>query len=101
MMSLREISAEEVEVVPDGNLSREDMNVFQAWLTKAMRGGYRTIALSFESVASLSSTAIGKILSFKKQCDDAKRRLVMRRCSAEMIQLLKMIKFDDLIHIEE
>lgn len=100
MFRLQEISAEEVEVVAAGNLSREDMNEFQAWLDKAIQGAHRTIALNFQEVSTLSSSAIGKILHFKQQCDELGRRLLMRRCSVEMVQLLKMIKFDALIQIE-
>jgi anti-anti-sigma factor len=100
MIHLREISSVEVEVVAEGHLAREDMNDFQTWLEKAIQGGHRTIALNFASVDTLSSSAIGKILHFKRQCDELGRRLVIRKCSAQMLSLLKMIKFDSLIQIE-
>ncbi len=100
MIGKREISADEVEIVPEGNLSRDDMNEFQRHLDEALRGSHRTIVLNFERLASLSSSAIGKILHFKKQCDETGRRLLIRKCSAEMLQLLRMIKFDALITIE-
>jgi anti-anti-sigma factor len=97
---LREISAEEIEVVLGGNLAREDMTELQSWLDRALGGNHRTIALNFEGVNTLSSSAIGKILHFKKLCDEASRTLVIRHCGAQMLQLLKMIKFDSLIQIE-
>ncbi|MGA2642932.1 MAG: STAS domain-containing protein [Spirochaetia bacterium] len=97
---LREISPDEVELIPEGNLGREDMADFQAWLDRALQGGHRTIALNFEDVGSISSSAIGKILHFKKTCDEMGRRLVIRNCDTQMLQLLKMIKFDALIEIE-
>ena len=97
---VREISPDEVEVLPDGNLSREDMPEFQGWLDKAVEGGHRLIALNFKDVNTLSSSAIGKILHFKRQCDEMGRRLLIRNCNPEMLQLLKMIKFDALIQIE-
>lgn len=100
MIRLHEISSVEVEVVPEGHLAREDMNEFQTWLDKAIQGGHRTIVLNFASVDTLSSSAIGKILHFKRQCDELGRRLVIRQCSAQMLQLLKMIRFDSLIQIE-
>ncbi len=100
MIGKKEISADEIEIVPEGNLSRDDMNEFQKHLDEALRGSHRTIVLNFERLASLSSSAIGKILHFKKQCDEIGRRLVIRKCSAEMLQLLRMIKFDALITIE-
>ncbi len=100
MMRIREISSDEVEVIPEGNLSREDMSEFQTWLDRALQGGQRTIVLNFQGVNSLSSSAIGKILHFKKSCDELGRHLVMRNCSQQMLQLLKMIKFDSLIQID-
>jgi anti-anti-sigma factor len=100
MTHLRELSPDEVELIPEGNLAREDMTEFQAWLDRALQGGHRTIALNFEAVNTISSSAIGKILHFKKTCDELGRRLVIRNCGTEMLQLLKMIKFDALIEIE-
>ena len=97
---IREISPDEVEVIPEGNLSREDMTDFQSWLDRAIQGGHRLIALNFQGVNTLSSSAIGKILHFKRTCDELGRRLVIRNCNPEMLQLLKMIKFDALIRIE-
>ena len=99
-MRLNELSPDEVELIPEGNLAREDMGEFQVWLDRALQGGYRVIALNFKDVASISSSAIGKILHFKRICDDMGRRLIIRNCGAEMLQLLKMIKFDALIDIE-
>jgi anti-anti-sigma factor len=101
MIHLKVISSDEVEVVPEGHLSRDDMNDFQAWLDRAFQGGHRTIVLNFEGLNTLSSSAIGKILHFKRLCDEAGRTLCIRRCSAQMLQLLKMIKFDALIDIEQ
>jgi anti-anti-sigma factor len=97
---LREVSPEEVELIPEGHLAREDMTEFQEWLDRALQGGHRTIALNLQDVNNISSSAIGKILHFKKTCDEMSRRLVIRNCSTEMLQLLKMIKFDALIEIE-
>jgi anti-anti-sigma factor len=100
MARMREISAEEIEVIPEGNLAREDMTEFQGWLDRALQSGHRVIALNLEGVNTISSSAIGKILHFKKSCDELGRRLVIRNCGAQMLQLLKMIKFDALIQIE-
>ncbi len=100
MFRMREVSTEEVELLPEGNLAREDMSEFQSWLDRTLQGEHRVIALNFKGVASVSSSAIGKILHFKKQCDEMGRKLVIRQCNAEMLQLLKMIKFDALIQIE-
>jgi anti-anti-sigma factor len=100
VIQLKVVSSDEVEVVLRGSLSRDDMNEFQAWLDKALQGGHRIIALNFAELTTLSSSAIGKILHFKRTCDERGCKLVVRHCSAEMLLLLKMIKFDSLIQIE-
>ena len=75
---VRELSSEEVEVKPEGHLSREDMTDFQSWLDRAMQSGQRVIVLNLEGVTTMSSSAIGKILHFKRSCDELGRRLVIR-----------------------
>ena len=101
VIRLKEISPDEVEVIPEGSLAREDMTEFQAWLDRALQGGHRIIALNFVAINTISSSAIGKILHFKKTCDEMSRRLLIRNCDVKMLQLLKMIKFDALIDIEQ
>ena len=58
------------------------------------------VVLNFEGLKSLNSSAIGKILHFKASCDQRHIRLVIRHCNPEMLQLLKMIKFDSLVQME-
>ncbi len=101
MFALKEVSPGEIELSLQGGLAREDMTELQSWLDRALKGGHRVIALDFMGVTSVSSSAIGKILHFKKQCDEMGRRLLIRRCNPEMLQLFRMIKFDALIPIEE
>ncbi len=96
----RVISADEIELSPEGEISPETMPIFQSALDDALRGTHGRIALSMEGVARLNSAAIGRILHFKKLCDEAGRRLVLRRCNPEILQLLKMVKFDNLIDLE-
>jgi anti-anti-sigma factor len=98
---LKEISRDEVELLPEGGLGNDDMTEFQSWLDQTLKGGHRVIALNLKGVSTVGSSAIGKILHFKQLCDEMGRRLLIRKCNPEMRQLLKMIKFDDLIPIEE
>jgi anti-anti-sigma factor len=96
----RVISANEIEVCPQGELSTEALQELQRALDEALRGTHGRIALNLEGVARLNSAAIGKILFFKKRCDEAGRLLVVRRCNPEMLQLLRMVNFDSLIDLE-
>ena len=100
MMGKRVISPREVEIVLEGHLAREDMNEFQHLLDDALRDGYATIAFDLLRCESLDSWAVGKILKFKQDCELAGRRLVIRRCSPRIRELLVAIRFDALSQFE-
>lgn len=100
MMGKRVISPREVEIVLAGHLAREDMNEFQHLLDDALRGGYEVVAFDLQHCESLDSWAVGKILKFKQACELAGRRLVIRRCSPRIRELLIAIRFDALIQFE-
>lgn len=100
VIQVRENDSGEVEVVPVGHLARENMEDLQSSLDEALARARGLIVLNFESLKSLNSSAIGKILHFKAQCDQKHVRLVIRHCNQEMLQLLKMIKFDSLVQME-
>jgi anti-anti-sigma factor len=101
MMRKNELSPREVEIVLEGPLAHEEMGEFQHLLDDALRGGYQTIAFDLQHCESLDSWAVGKILKFRQQCELLGRRLVIRRCSPRIRELLMMIRFDALIHIED
>jgi anti-anti-sigma factor len=93
-------SPDEVELVISGELTAEDLPALQKAMDEALRSGRGKIALNLEGMDRLGSAAIGKILHFKKRCDEAGRSLVIRRCGPQMLSLLKMVKFDALIPME-
>ncbi len=100
MIQLRETNSGEIEIVPTGHLAREDMDELATRLGEALSRSHGAIALNFQGLKSLSSSAIGKLLHFKAQCDQKGVKLTIRRCSPQMAQLLRMIKFDTLIQME-
>ncbi len=100
MIQVRETAPGEVEVLPMGHLTREDMDELSARLEEALARARTAIVLNFKDLKSLNSSAIGKFLHFKAQCDMKGIKLSIRNCNAEMLQLLKMIKFDSLIQME-
>jgi anti-anti-sigma factor len=101
MIQIRETASGDVEILPTGHLAREDMDELAARLAEALARAHGSIALNFEGLKSLSSSAIGKLLHFKAQCDLKGIKLTIRRCSPQMMQLLRMIKFDTLIQMEK
>ena len=101
MIGKRVVSPREVEIVLKGHLAREDMSEFQSLMDDALRGGYETIAFDLEGCEGLDSWAVGKILKFRQRCEFAGRRLVIRRCSPRVRELLMMIRFDALIKFED
>jgi anti-anti-sigma factor len=100
-MEKREISADELEIVLEGHLTRDASDRLQLFFDDALKGGHRLIALDFAAVESLSSTAIGKIVRFRVNCSESGRRLVIRRCNPRLRELLHMFRFDELIDFEE
>jgi anti-anti-sigma regulatory factor len=100
MMRLKVLSPREAEIVLEGPLAREDMSEFQRLLDTALRGGYGVVAFDLQHCESLDSWAVGKILKFKQSCELAGRRLVIRRCSPRIRELLVAIRFDALIQFE-
>ncbi|MGA2614605.1 MAG: STAS domain-containing protein [Spirochaetia bacterium] len=100
MIQVKETASGEIEVLPTGHLAREDMDELAARLEEALARAHGAIALNFQGLKSLSSSAIGKLLHFKAKCDQKGIKLTIRQCSPQMMQLLKMIKFDTLIQME-
>jgi anti-anti-sigma factor len=101
MIQRKEVSPNELEIAVDGHIAGEANAEFQAALDDALKGSHRLIALNFERLESLSSTAIGKILHFRRRCDETGRQLVIRRCNPRVRELLAMIRFDSLIAFEK
>ncbi len=100
MIQVRETASGEIEIIPTGHLAREDMEELATRLGEALSRSHGVIAFNFQSLKSLSSSAIGKLLHFKAQCDQKGVKLTIRKCSPQMAQLLRMIKFDTLIQME-
>jgi anti-anti-sigma regulatory factor len=100
MMRMKELSPREAEIVLAGHLAREDMSDFQRLLDEALRGSYTVVAFDLQRCESLDSWAVGKILKFKQSCELAGKRLVIRRCSPRIRELLVAIRFDALIQFE-
>jgi len=100
VIQVRDTETGEIEVIPTGHLAREDVDELGMRLEEALSRAHGAIVLNFAGLKSLSSSALGKLLHFKARCDLKGIKLSIRHCSAEMQQLLKMIKFDSLIQIE-
>jgi anti-anti-sigma factor len=100
LIQIRETASGEIEIIATGHLDSEDMDELSARLAEAIARAHAAIALDFQGLMSLSSSAIGKLLHFKVQCDQRGIKLTIRRCSPQIKQLLKMIKFDTLIQME-
>lgn len=101
MLAKRVVSPREVEIVLAGHLAREDMSELQHLMDDALRGGYGLIAFDLQRCEGLDSWAVGKILKFRQRCELEGRRLVIRRCSPRIRELLMMIRFDALITFED
>jgi anti-anti-sigma factor len=96
----REISAEEIELAPRGELAGGALGALQRAFEEALRGTRGKISLNLEDVERMGSAAVGKILQLKKRCDQEGRQLIIRRCRPETLALLRMVKIDTMIEFE-
>jgi anti-anti-sigma regulatory factor len=101
MLRKNELSARELEIVLEGRVAGEDMNQFQRLLDDALRGSWTLIAFDLGACENLDSWAVGKIMKFRQACELAGRKLVIRRCSPRVRELLVMLRIDTLIRIED
>ena len=83
-----------------GPLSADASMGFHGHLEKLASGPSAVITLDFTQTESISSSALGKILLFKKRLEEHHRTLRIRGCSDSLFSTFQMINFDSLISIE-
>ena len=100
MSSTPEHLPEEYEILVTPEIVRGDVNQFQQLLDRGLRSMERLIVLDLSQADTLGSAMIGKILRYKRECEQVGKRLVIRHCSREMLELVRMIRLDTLIEIQ-
>ena len=101
MFERKELSKDEVLLTVMGPLTGENTNEFHRQMEELTAASYSTISLDLSHTNSINSSALGKILMFKKKLAETQRTLQIRGCSDTLLKTLQMIKFDALISIKK
>jgi anti-anti-sigma factor len=101
MFDQKSVSKDEVVLTVIGSLTGETTNEFQKKVEELSAGNWSRITLDLSKTPSINSSALGKILLFRKQLAERERTLQIRGCSETLFKTFQMIKFDTLISVEK
>ncbi|HVP19173.1 MAG TPA: STAS domain-containing protein [Spirochaetia bacterium] len=101
MIVQKEVSRDEVILAVNGSLSGEATNEFHFRLEQLASGQYLTVSLDLSQTPSINSSALGKILLFRKKLADGGRTLQIVACSDALFKTFQMIQFDKLVTIKK
>ena len=101
MFERKRVSRDEVMLTVIGSLSAETTAEFQREVEELTEGDSVTITLNLAGTPSINSSALGKILLFRKKLAEQQRTLQIRGCSENLYKTFQMIKFDTLISIQK
>ncbi len=88
-------------LVVTGSLSGDATNEFHRQVEELAAGGCAIISLDLSKSDSINSSALGKILLFRKKLAEQQRTLQIKGCSESLFKTFQMIKFDTLISIKK
>jgi anti-anti-sigma factor len=100
MFERRNVSNDEVLLSVVGPLAGETTNEFHRQVEELVAASYSTISLDLSRTDSINSSALGKILLFRKKLAEQQRTLQIMGCSESLYKTFQMIKFDTLISIK-
>jgi len=101
MFTQKETSRDEITLSIDGPLSGETTTEFQSRMEELVASGHLTVTLDLSRTSSINSSALGKILLFRKKLAEAGRTLQIVGCSESLFKTFQMIKFDKLVTIRK
>jgi anti-anti-sigma factor len=100
MFERKDLSKDEVLLTVVGSLSGETTNEFHRQVEELASASYVTISLDLSRTDSINSSALGKILLFRKKLAEQQRTIQIKGCSESLFKTFQMIKFDTLISIK-
>jgi anti-anti-sigma factor len=101
MFEQKETSREEIVLSVPGALSGDATGEFHTRMEELVAGRYLTITLDFSQTPSINSSALGKILLFRKRLAEQGRTLQIVGCSDALYKTFQMINFDSLVTIKK
>ncbi len=99
MFEQKSISRDEIMLVVTGSLSGDRTVEFHRDMDELVAAGSRVITLDLSQTETINSSALGKILLFRKKLAEQDRVLQIKGCSDSLYKTFQMIKFDTLISI--
>jgi len=100
MFQRKDLSKTEVVLSVEGPLAGEATAEFHRQVEDLVAASYSTIILDLSKTESINSSALGKILLFRKKLAEDRRIIKIKGCSEALFRTFKMIKFDTLIPID-
>jgi anti-anti-sigma factor len=100
MFERKDLSDNEVVLSVVGTLAGDATTEFHRQVEELVSASYGTIVLDLSRTDSINSSALGKILLFRKRLAENRRTLKIRGCSELLYKTFQMIKFDTLMPIE-
>ena len=101
MFIRKTLSRDESLLEVQGALSGEEAAGFQKHLEEMVAEGRARIVLNLSGVATINSSALGKILLFKKKLEEQGRTLQIRGCSEALYKTFQMVNYDKLVQIQK
>ena len=101
MFERKAVSKDEIVLAVTGSLSGESTNEFHQNIEEIAAGNCSIITLDLSKTTTINSSALGKILLFKKRLAEQERTFQIRGCSEPLLKTFQMIKFDTLISIKK
>jgi anti-anti-sigma factor len=101
MFERKQVSRDEVMLSVVGSISAETIAEFHRQVDDLCAGDTVTVSLDLSRTPSINSSALGKILLFRKKLAEQQRTLQIRGCSENLYKTFQMIKFDSLISIQK
>jgi len=101
MFERKNLSKDEVLLSVVGPLSGETTNEFHRQVEELVAASFSTISLDLSRTDTINSSALGKILLFRKKLAEQQRTLQIKGCSDSLFKTFQMIKFDTLISIKK
>ncbi len=100
MLAQKVLSNEEVVLKVTGPLAGETTTEFHARMEELTGGNFLTVTLDLAETPAINSSALGKILLFRKKMAEGGRTLQIVGCSETLFRTFQMIKFDTLVSIK-
>ena len=100
MFDRKQLSRDEILLTVTGSLSADASTDFHGQLEQMVASRSGVVTLDLSRTDSICSSAMGKILLFKKKLAEENRVLQIRGCSPNLFSLFQMISFDALIPIQ-